>query len=59
VDLAAAVSDPRFWSEIVDDGLPRALGLDSAVEAIPEPLRTRAEAIEGSIYGNPAWNRRR
>jgi lipoate-protein ligase A len=57
VDLAATVSDPRFWSEIVDDGLPHALGLDSVVEAIPEPLRNRAEAIEGSIYGNPAWNR--
>jgi lipoate-protein ligase A len=59
VDLSATVADPRFWSDLVLEGLPRTLGLDPASEAVPASLRNRAGEIERTTYRNPTWNRRR
>jgi hypothetical protein len=58
-DLASVSSDPREWSRILNESLPRSLGLVAAVGDIPDALQEHADDLERQVYRNPDWKRRR
>jgi lipoate-protein ligase A len=58
-DLAETPSSPGFWSELLRDHLPRALGLEPAYEELGAALLRRSDDLEREVYLNPSWNRRR
>jgi lipoate-protein ligase A len=58
-DHAGTPSSPGFWSELLRDHLPRALGFEPSYEDFGAALLRRSDDLEREVYLNPSWNGRR
>ena len=58
-DLCPVRTDPQYWSSLLLESLPAALGLVGQSADIPGEIRRRAEVLRREVYGAPSWTRRR
>jgi lipoate-protein ligase A len=58
-DLAQAPADVRFWSDLLQNRIPVALGFRPQVHPITRAERARAEVLAREVYRSVSWNRRR
>jgi lipoate-protein ligase A len=58
-DLAQVPADVRFWSDLLRDRLPVALGLRPQLHDLTLEDRARAEVLVREVYRSVSWNRRR
>jgi lipoate-protein ligase A len=59
VDMDEVAPEPRYWSELLREHLPRALGLVPCPRDFSPSLRRSAVDLEREVYRNPSWNRKR
>jgi len=59
VDQTDLSAEPQFWSQLLVDKLPGALGLVGAAGVLPEAIQERRDALVQSVYRTNSWNRKR
>jgi hypothetical protein len=57
--LAQVPLDARFWSDLFQNRIPVALGLQPQPHDLALATRARAEVLSREVYGNSSWTRRR
>jgi lipoate-protein ligase A len=58
-DLARVSTDARFWSALLQQRIPVALGLRPSPHDVSSAERRRARILEQHVYRDPSWTRRR
>jgi lipoate-protein ligase A len=58
-DLGLTSPEPQYWSELLVEHLPLALGFVPSSQELPFSIRPRAVTLERTVYRSPSWTRRR